>query len=70
MQLFDLILEGWQAESESAAIEWARGFDWCDCETSESVRPTHSRHIESVGGVGLWYDYGADYYFFEDEIRA
>tara|TARA_R110000796_G_C14508812_1_gene429663 strand:+ start:729 stop:929 length:201 start_codon:yes stop_codon:yes gene_type:complete len=62
--LFDAILQS--GESEQDAIEYARGLVWSEVECSAQNRPTHSEHTIDVNGVGVWYDYGADYYFFEE----
>ena len=65
MKLFSIILEG---STEKEAMEWASGFAWCDCETTEQAIK-YKRYIGSDNGIGVWYDYGADYYFFEDETE-
>ena len=62
---FDAIIDG--HEGEEAALEYARGMVWLECETSESSI-AYGRHIDTVDGVGVYYDYGADYYFFTDEL--
>ena len=66
MQTFDAILEGWQVDNDEVAIDYANGADWCNYEISEQDIK-YKRYIDTVNGVGVWYDYGADYYFFTDE---
>ena len=62
---FDAILQS--GESEQEALDYARGMVWGDCEaTLQNIG--YARHIETVAGnIGVYYDYGADYYFFTDE---
>jgi len=66
MRSFDLILNGHETESEQDAIDFARGIAWCEVESSEQNIP-YKRYITTVDGIGVYYDYGADYYFFTDE---
>jgi len=63
---FDAILQGYEAETEEAAIEYARGMVWSECEAIEQ-NIGHARHIDTVDSVGVYYDYAADYYFFTVE---
>lgn len=63
MKIFNVSIDNIE---EPEALEWLRGFVWCECETTEQERPTHSRYITEYEGVAMYYDYGADYYFFED----
>ena len=65
MKLFDAILQ--QGETEQEAVAYASGMCWGEVEVTEQRRPRHSRYVTGVNGVGVWYDYAADYYFFEDE---
>lgn len=53
--------------TEQDAIDYARGLVWMEVESSEQ-EIAHSRHIEDVDGIGVWYCYGADHYFFTDEL--
>ncbi len=66
-QAFDAILEGSEATEENA-IDFARGFVWCECESSEQSIG-YAQHVETIDGIGIYYDYGADYYFFTDEEK-
>ena len=66
MKIYDVILEG-SGHGEVDALEWARGFEWSECGAVEQDRPMLCRYIDSVDGIGVYYDFGADYYFFEEE---
>ena len=61
---FDAILQN--AENEQDAINYARGMVWSECEISDQ-NIAYARHVDTIDGVGVFYDYGADYYFFTDE---
>ena len=52
-----------QEVEESEALEYARGFVWSECETTEQ-QIARARHVDDIDGIEVWYDYGADYYFF------
>jgi uncharacterized protein YfbU (UPF0304 family) len=60
---YDAILNGYEAESDQDAIDYAREMVWYECETLEQSIGYY-RYINTVGGVDIYYDYGADYYFF------
>ena len=61
---FDAILQS--GESEDEALDYARGMVWSECEaTLQNIG--YARHIETIEGIGVYYAYGADYYFFTDE---
>ena len=64
MITFDYILQGDDA-TEQNAIDTANGLDWPELDSSESDIK-YSRYIETVNGVDIYYDYGADYYFFAE----
>ncbi|HCE1583021.1 TPA: hypothetical protein NGR52_004262 [Vibrio parahaemolyticus] len=61
MEIYDVTLD---VDSAHEAEEWASGFVFAECETHHSDKPTHSTWVSNVNGVELWYDFGADYYFF------
>lgn len=61
---FDAILQN--GESEADALDYARGMVWSECESSEQTI-AYANHIDTIDGIGVYYDYGADYYFFTDE---
>ena len=64
MVVYDAILQGDEA-TEANALDYARGMVWMEVESSEQ-EITHKRFIDTVDGIDVYYDYGADYYFFAD----
>jgi len=62
MMIYDVIQQGGTAEE---AMDMARGMVWCEVEASEQDIK-YSELVDSVDGVDVYYDYGADYYFFAD----
>ena len=62
MQVYDIILQGDDANYDFA-IEFAQGFDFSDVELSENSS-IHSTYVDTIDGIDVWYNYGADYYFF------
>jgi hypothetical protein len=67
MLVFDAILDGYNTHED--AIDYAHGMVWSECEaTEQDIR--YKDHIETVDGVGVYYDFGADYYFFTDETEG
>ena len=62
MIVYDAILEGGSA---AEAMDYARGMVWMEVESSEQ-EITHKRFVDTVDGIDVYYDYGADYYFFSD----
>lgn len=64
---YDVILQGDNATEEKAK-ELAQGLVWGEVETSEMNIKYH-KYIKTINGVGIYYDYGADYYFFTDEEK-
>ena len=66
--VYDAILQGEEAILENA-LDYARGMVWCECETTEQDIK-YKNHIDTIDGVGVWYDFGADYYFFTDETNS
>ena len=62
---YDWILQGDDA-TEQGAYDLANSDLLGECETSmQSIG--HADYIDTVRGVGIYYDYAADYYFFTDE---
>ena len=54
-----------QHGDEAQALEIAAQFPF-ECETVlQDIK--YAEHIETINGVGVYYDYGADYYFFTDD---
>jgi len=68
MKLFNHILQGDEA-TEQNAYDHATGLDWSECETREQDKPAHSQYVDSVNRIGIWYCYGTDSYFFEEETE-
>ncbi len=69
MKLFDFILQNDPSLDDAEAI-CRDGAILGDSEVTEQPKPTHSRpEGDPINGVQIWYDYAADYYFFE-EIEA
>ena len=65
MRVFDIILD--QYETVEDAFDYARGIDWQEVEAIERGQLVHSDYVGSANGVGIYYCYGADHYWFEDE---
>lgn len=66
MKLFDITINGEYTRDQ--AIEFLNGMVWQEIETTEQTRPFHSERIclSDDKTVALYYDFGADYYFFEE----
>lgn len=58
---YDFVLDGYLSEEE--VIEWVNGYVFNESETSDS-NIKYGRYIDTVNGIEIYYDYGADYYFF------
>ena len=65
-KIYDFILQGDEA-TENGARAAVDGLDWTEVESAETDLPRHKNLVDIVAGVGIWYDFGADYYFFTDE---
>jgi len=65
-KVYDTTLEGWHTQEE--VLDYARGIVWEEIETIEQ-EIHHSDLIETIDGVGVFYNYMADYYFFTDETE-
>ena len=64
MKIYDCT---YNCDSHQDAINYALGMVWCEVETREITKPyLHSKLVEEVNGAAVWYDYGADYYYFEE----
>lgn len=68
MFIYDHILQDSEATEENA-LDFARGFVFGECTATEQTIG-HYRHIDSINGIGVYYDYAADYYFFVDECPS
>ena len=64
MIVYDAILQGDEA-TEANALDYARGMVWDEVEASEQDIK-YAEFVDTVDGVDVYYDYGADYYFFAD----
>ena len=68
--VFNHTLQGSEATEENAKAH-AMGLDWHHMEaTAQEINSEFTQHIETVNGVGIYYDYAADYYFFTDEEQG
>ena len=66
MKIYNQILQECDSTLE-LAIDCVNGLDWSEIETTERDRPyLHSGYKETVNGIDIYYDYGADYYYFVD----
>jgi len=64
-KLYDPIIQGY--EGEEFALDYARGLDWGSEEYQmvDSL-PSYKQYVDTINGIDVYYDYGADYYFFVD----
>lgn len=66
MMLYDLILQGHEATEENAI-----NLALCGAALSESEvidqDIAYLRHVDTVNGVCVWYDFGSDYYCFSPD---
>jgi len=49
--------------TEEEAVDYALGMVWGECECLYQTI-CYAKHIATVEGIEVYYDYGADYYFF------
>jgi hypothetical protein len=69
MLVYNVILDGSDDYIHEDAADYARGMVWSECETTEQdIRYKH--YYETVNGVGVYYDFVGDYYFFTDESEG
>ena len=61
MIVYDAIYTGEEAD----ALDYARGMVWMEVESSEQ-EIKYAEFVDTVDGIDVYYDYGADYYFFSD----
>lgn len=66
MKLFNLTINGEYTRDQ--AIEFLNGMVWQETETTEQSKPFYSKLVclSDDKTVALYYDFGADYYFFEE----
>lgn len=67
LKTYDTILNSVDATPEKAII-FAANFIFDELEATEEYIG-HCVYVNTVGGIGVYYDYAADYYFFTDERR-
>lgn len=65
MLVYDDIVEGYEVECDSDIISYALGFVSGEVLATEQTIK-YKRYIDNVNGIDIYYDYGADYYFFTD----
>jgi len=61
---YDFILSG-SLHTEKDAINFAMGFVWSEVDRCEQTN-IHYNYIDTVNGIDVYYNFGADYYFFCD----
>jgi len=65
--IYDAILDN---TTEEDALDYARGMVWDEAEGRHTDWPKYRQHVDTVDGIGVYHDYGADYYFFTDETEG
>lgn len=68
-KVYDVIIdkvEDGDASMMETAINFLHGFVFSECETREETIKNY-QYIEKCGNVSMYYDFGADYYFFVEE---
>jgi len=66
-KIYDAIINGYE---EVNPADYARGMVWDEVECRvEDHLPYYHQYKETVNGVDIYYDYGADYYFFVEEVE-
>jgi hypothetical protein len=60
---YEVILEGYKVASYSEVQAFVKGFMFSECDVKEQ-RIKYSTLVEVIEGIVIYYDYGADYYFF------
>ena len=66
MMFYDLILQGHEATEETATELALCGAALAESEVLEQDIQC-LRHVDTVNGIDIWYDYGADYYCFSPD---
>lgn len=67
MKVYEFIYEGWNDCSKQALISLCNGLAWDELPVTDQEKPNFSDYKFTKNGVGVWYCYGADHYFFTDE---
>ena len=50
------------------AKDRAKGLDWQSIDSKKDTYP-YLKFMETINGVGIWYNYGHDAYYFSDETK-
>ena len=59
--IYNEILEN---ADEEYALWYASDVPWDEMEGQFDTMPKYNQYVDTVNGVDVYYDYGADYYFF------
>jgi hypothetical protein len=71
MKAYNLILQGDSATLENAQLFALDGAALDQAGTryiEQSYR--HSRYVETINNIEIWYDYAADYYYFLNPLEV
>ncbi len=60
---FDVCVDG-NDETDETIRDWARGFVFGESEITLDQSIGYGRHLDTVDGIDIYYDFGGDYYFF------
>ena len=68
-KLYDVIIE---CDDFFDVTEYVRGLVWDEIDYEiVGELPKYHQYRDNINGVDIYYDYGADYYFFaEDELES
>lgn len=69
VHVYETTYNGYEDCSEEALRDRCRGLVWSEIPTTEQSILSHSRYQFTENGVGVWYCYGGDYYWFTDELN-
>ncbi len=67
MQTYDIIFNDYEARlisDHKNAIDFAQQTIFDEIETTENSTYLYCDHVETINNVEIYYNYGADYYFF------
>jgi len=65
MKTYSTILQGSEA-TEDNAISFAQSYDFSEDEETYFF-PIRFNYIDTINSIEIYYDYGADYYFFAEQ---
>lgn len=68
-KIYDAIIESYELD-DFTIQDYVRGMVWdeMDYEIADHL-PYYHQYKDTVNGVDIYYDYGADYYFFVEEVE-